>query len=299
MSSLIQTLCKRGLIKPPKWVRDATQYEAMVGSVMYGVSDDLSDVDVNGFCVPRRDMVFPHLRGEIPGFGRQLKRFDQYQQHHVDDPSNEKQYDLTIYSIVRYFQLCMDNNPNMLDSLFAPENCILHITRVGTMVRENRREFLHKGCWHKFKGYAFSQLHKARGKNPEVGSKRAELRERYGMDVKFLYHVVRLIGEVEQILEEGDLDLQRNKEHLKAVRRGEVPQDEIEAWFMSKEKDLESLYEKSTLRYKPDEQAIKNLLLSCLEQHYGSLGNCITDPNRAVQALREVSTILDRYGDVL
>lgn len=299
MSSLIQKLCKRELINPPKWVRDATQYEAMVGSVMYGVSDDLSDVDVSGFCIPRRDMVFPHLRGEVQGFGRQLKRFDQYQQHHVDDPSNEKQYDITVYSIVRYFQLCMDNNPNMLDVLFAPENCILHITRVGTMVRESRRQFLHKGCWHKFKGYAFSQLHKAKGKNPEAGSKRAILRDRFGMDVKFLYHVVRLIGEVEQILEEGDLDLQRNKEHLKAIRRGEVPQDDIESWFMSKEKALEYLYQSSSLRHKPDEPAIKSLLLSCLEQHYGSLGDCVTDPNRAVQAIREVGAVLQKYGDVL
>jgi hypothetical protein len=30
--------------------------------------------------------------------------------------------------------------------------------------------------------------------------------------VKFAYHVVRLIGEVEQILTEGDIDLRRNRE---------------------------------------------------------------------------------------
>lgn len=74
---------------------------------------------------------------------------------------NGKQYDFQIFSIVKYFQLCMENNPNMLDSLFTPVNCVIHSTQIGNLVRENRKMFLHKGCWPKLKGYAFSQLHKA------------------------------------------------------------------------------------------------------------------------------------------
>jgi RNA-splicing ligase RtcB len=31
-------------------------------------------------------MLFPHLRGDIPDFGRQIQRFGVYQQHHVFDP---------------------------------------------------------------------------------------------------------------------------------------------------------------------------------------------------------------------
>jgi hypothetical protein len=57
---------------------------------------------------------------------------------------NGRTYDLTIYGIIKFFNLAMENNPNVIDSLFTPVNCVLHITRVGNLVRENRRLFLHK-----------------------------------------------------------------------------------------------------------------------------------------------------------
>ena len=81
------------------------------------------------------------------------------------------------------------------------------------------RRFLHKGAWHKFKGYAYSQLNKIQTKSPT--GKRAELVEAHGYDVKFAYHVVRLLLEVEQILVAGDIDLECDREQLKAIRRGE------------------------------------------------------------------------------
>jgi len=294
MASVVDRLCERGLINPPGPVH-STQYEVMVGSVMYGVADDLSDVDINGFCIPAKSVVFPHLNGEILGFGRQKKRFEQYQKHHINDKQARKTYDLTIYNIIKFFHLCMENNPNMLDCLFAPDTCIRKITKIGHMVRRQRRLFLHKGAWHRFKGYAYSQLHKARGKNPEPGSKRALIRERYGWDCKFGYHVVRLIGEVEQILSEGNIDLQRNREHLKAIRRGEISQENVEKWFSDKEKSLEKMYEASTLRYSPDEHAIKQLLLDCLEEFYGSLENCISEQEGGTKFYDEVAALVHKH----
>jgi predicted nucleotidyltransferase len=152
---------KKKLITPPGFLIGSVQYETIMGSVAYGVSSDTSDMDIYGFCIPPKDMLFPHLRGEIPGFGRQINRFEQFQQHHIYDKESDKLYDISIYSIIKYFQLCMENNPNMIDSLFTPQRCVLHITKIGEHIRENRKIFLHSGCWHKFKGYAFSQLHKA------------------------------------------------------------------------------------------------------------------------------------------
>jgi len=299
MPSTIEKLEKKGLIRPPTFLAKNVQYETITGSVAYGMSTDSSDFDIYGFCIPPKDMVFPHLAGQIDGFGKQIQKYEQYQQHHVDCKEEGRQYDLTIFSIVKYFQLCMENNPNCIDTLFTPQNCVLHTTQVGNMVRENRRLFLHKGCWYKFKGYAFSQLHKMKGKNPEEGSKRAELREKFGFDVKFASHVVRLMLECEMILAEGDLDLQRHKEQLKAVRRGEVPVEEIEKWFNDKEKQLEKLYHDSKLRYSPDESAIKTLLLNCLEHHYGSLSECVVDVDAATKAFREMEEVVKKYQNII
>lgn len=295
MSSIVERLTQKGLIRPPAFVVSNTMYETIMGSVCYGVSDDLSDVDTLGFCIPPKDMLFPNLAGEIQGFGRQKKRFMGYQQHHVKDVGAEKEYDLNIYNIASYFHLCMECNPNMVDSLFTPTECVLHCTKVGNMVRDRRKLFLHKGAWHKFKGYAYSQLHSMDSKNPEPGSKRSIIRERYGYDVKFAYHVVRLIGEVEQILVEGDIDLRRNREQLKAIRRGEIPVEDIRAYFNEKEKNLEKLYHESKLPYSPDEKAIRTLLLECLEEHYGSLSECVVNPDAATVALRDIAEIVHRY----
>jgi predicted nucleotidyltransferase len=299
--STLQRLADRGLIKPPRWLPGNVQYETIMGSVAYGVSSDSSDVDVYGWAIPPKDDLFPHLRGEVPGFGTPRPRFEQYQEHHVKDrdalAGHGRMYDLTIYGIVKFFNLAMENNPNVIDSLFTPVNCVLHATRVGNLVREDRRMFLHKGAWPKFKGYAYSQLHKISIKQPQ--GKRAELVAEHGYDTKFAYHVVRLIGEVEQILMEGDIDLQRNNEQLKAIRHGEWTEERLRRWFAEKESHLERAYAESTLRPTPDEDRIKALLIDCLEEHYGSLEGCIVVPDRAAAALRNIQAELDRVKDLL
>lgn len=362
---IIKDLEGRKLIHPPRWLSTNTHYLTMMGSVAYGVSSDMSDIDIYGFCIPLKNDLFPHLRGEIPGFGKQIQRFEQWQEAHILDSSagggSGREYDFSVYSIVKYFQLCMDNNPNMIDSLFTPHNCVLYSSVTSNLVRDNRHLFLHKGCWPKFKGYAYAQLCKLntkgrlavrdfelrhhipstdhlrdridevkaiisgdvadsiiepllahdRGqsiagtrlvdvyldlledgdKNPD--GKRKELVEKYGYDVKFAYHVVRLLLEVEQILATGTIDLQRDREQLKSIRRGEWSEKEIRDWASAKEADLETLYKNSELPWGPDESKIKALLLQCLEAHYGNLDGAVVQQDRPTEVLREIQKLLD------
>ena len=298
MASVVTRLAERGLIDCPKFLPSNIQFETMVGSVSYGVSDDLSDLDLYGFCIPPKDLIFPHLAGEIFGFGKQKQRFEQYQMHHIFDQTlrggKGQNIDMSIYNIVKYFQLCMDNNPNMIDSLFVPVRCIQHITEVGNMVRDRRKIFLHKGSWHKFKGYAYSQLHKMKNKKPT--GKRLELVEKYGYDVKFAYHVVRLINEVEQILTEHDLDITRNREQLKSIRRGEWEEEDIRKWFEEKEMSLEKVYNESKLQHSPDEEQIKTLLFECLEHHYGSLDAVVAIVDKSTAYLKQIKDIIEKSG---
>lgn len=274
MASRINTLIKKGLLPDaPSFLRDGVQYEVMMGSIAYGCSSDMSDTDLYGFCMPLKEHLFPSMFGEIEGFGKQLKRFNNFQKHHVKDEEARIEYDMDIYSIARYFQLCSECNPNMIDSMFVPIRCILWITPIGQKVRDNRHLFLHKGAFHKFKGYAYSQLHKCAIKTPEPGSKRAKVVEEFGWDVKFGYHVARLALEAEQMLTEGDLDLERNRELLKAIRRGEWTIDRLTAFFQEKEKALEKLYnETNKLPYEPDMTEIKKLLIECINMHYQDIG---------------------------
>ena len=288
--SVIKQLTDKNIASPPPWLPLNTMYETYTGSLSYGIQSDGSDYDLCGFCIPPKDMVFPHLAGEIQGFGHQVKRFDQYQQHHLVDEG--KVWDITIYSIVKYFQLVMENNPNMIDSLFTARRHVVCSTTIGEMVREKRKIFLHKGAWFKFRGYAFSQLHKIKTKKP-IGKRKA-LVDEYGHDVKFAYHVVRLLLEIEQILVEGDLDLERNSEILKSIRRGDWTQERLEIWFEGKEASLEQQYIDSTLPWGPPEDEIRELLLNCLEHHYGSLAKVIQMEDRYVGAVNEIREIVNR-----
>ena len=267
MASRYDQLEKKGLVRDaPPFLKNSVCYEVVMGSVAYGVSNDSSDMDIYGFCIPPKEILFPFSNGNIFGFDTDFPKFEQYLKHHIDDKSDGNQYDMTVYNIVKYFRLVTDNNPNMVDSLFVPTNCVLYSNAIGSLVRENRHIFLHKGCWHKFKGYAYNQLKKA--SSTERVGKRAETVEKYGYDIKFAYHVVRLILEVEQILAEQDLDLQRHKEQLRAIREGRWSLKQVECFFTEKEKDLEELYKESKLPYMPDMTEVRNLLTRCINMYF-------------------------------
>ncbi|MGN6110762.1 MAG: nucleotidyltransferase domain-containing protein [Kofleriaceae bacterium] len=289
--SLRKVLDAGAACSPPSWLPDNLCFETIMGSDAYGVSSGASDSDVYGVCLPPKELVFPHLAGEIPGFGTPLERFEQWHQHHIE--ALGKQWDFQVFSIVRFFQLAMENNPNVLDALFTPRRCVLSSTAIGERIREHRHQFLHKGAWHKFKGYAYGQLHKIHTKTAR--GKRLELVEQHGYDVKFAYHVVRLLLEVEMILGEHDLDLERHREQLKAIRRGEWTEAQLQQWAADKERALEALYAESTLPFAPDEPAIRALLLSCLEMHYGDLSSAVRVVGREEEILRQIARLTEPY----
>lgn len=292
---ILERLYEQKAIQPPKWLISNVNYMVIMGSQAYAVSQDTSDMDIYGFCTPPKDMIYTQAAGEITGFGRQIQRFEEYQQHHVSDPSNPtKEYDFSIYNIVKYFDLCMENNPNLLDSLFVPDRCVLYITPVGKHVRDNRKIFLHKGSWFKFKGYAYSQMSKIRNKVNSKNEKRASDIEKYGYSLKYAYHLVRLVLEAEMILVEHDLDIERSREQLKSIRRGEWKLEEIEKWFVEKERQLETTYANSTLRNKPDEDAIKQILVDCLEMSYGTIARCEKQID-TVNIMNDLKALIAKY----
>lgn len=292
--NLIERLHSKGLIKPPPFVVGGTKYLTIMGSVAYGVSSDTSDMDLYGFCIPPKDIVFPHLSGAIVGFGKQPARFEQWQEHHILEKDHGKEYDFNVYNIVKFFQLVMDNNPNMIDSIFTSHECVLNSTKISDHIRDNRRLFLHKGSWHRFKGYAYEQLKHLKHKKPKPDSKRYAMVQKYGFDVKFAYHVVRLLNEVEQIMIEGDLDLRRNNDQLKSIRAGEWTLQQIEDYFTSKEKGLEQTYLDSKLPYAADEAVIKKILMECLEEHYGSLDGLIQTEDNYKMILRQIQKMVEK-----
>lgn len=272
------------------WIVENIQYETIMGSMAYGVSSDASDLDLYSFTIPPRGIVFPHTQGYIHGFGKQPQGFKVYQQHHID--RGDQSHDINVYNIVSYFQLLMDNNPNMIDSLFTRQQSVTFTSKIGNMVKDNRHLFLHKGSWHRFKGYAYAQMKRLRNKKVVEGSSRYESIMKHGYDVKQAYHIVRLLNEVEQILDHGDVDLMLNNDQLKDIRNGEWSLAYLESYFETKELSLEKLYQESTLQKYPDEERIKQLLLDCLEEFYGDITNdevqLVSQHERAIEDIKQI-----------
>jgi predicted nucleotidyltransferase len=168
MSHILKELEDKGLVKIPSWMSSNTSYLTIMGSIAYGVAEDTSDFDCYGYCIPPKSDLFPYHE-KLYLFDNTEDVFKGYQEHHIFDQQalggKGRNYDFTIYSIVRYFDLCAGSNPNMVDSLFVPQNCILHATAISELVRDHRKMFLSKDIWKKYKGYAYSTLSKMTIKN--------------------------------------------------------------------------------------------------------------------------------------
>lgn len=294
MPSHLETFKNKNLIQLPNPVLNGTLIlEVIMGSRAYGCDKKDSDYDIYGVCVPPINYVFPHKAGVILNFGTNPYEFSHFEQQRIFDKTCDKEYSFSIFSVVRFFDLLLGCNPNLIETIFVPQVNISHITTIGHLIRDNRHLFLSKLYVNKMRAYAISQMKKAKNKNPE--GKRKELIEKFGYDTKSAMNLLRLAYQTEQVLLEKDLDLQRNAKTLLAIRNGEWPLQKIEDIFNEKNTHIEGLILKSDLIAKPDEEQIKNLLIQCLEVQYGKITKEIVVFADAAKTLKKIHEMTQPY----
>jgi hypothetical protein len=149
----------------------------------------------------------------------------------------------------------MENNPNVLDSLFTPPTASCTRPASGTWSGRAAACSSTAGRGRSSRGTRTASSTRSPPNAPR--GKRAAIVAEHGYDTKFAYHVVRLLGQVEQILVEGDVDLQRDSERLNAVLRGEWTEERLRLWAAAKEADLERAYAASKLPAASDEEKLK------------------------------------------
>lgn len=131
----IEGLKKRGLLL----------FEAISGSKAYGLDTPSSDTDIRGVFVLPED--------------------DYFGLHYVDQLSNESN-DIVYYELKRFVELLSKNNPNMLELLNMPEDCIRYQHPLYALFKEE--DFLSRQCQATFAGYALTQVKKAKGLNKKI-----------------------------------------------------------------------------------------------------------------------------------
>ena len=124
-------------------------YEYIRGSHLYGLNNELSDVDTSGVYVCTRNELFGCY-----GYKPQV--------------SNAR-HDNTWFEIGELVRLLLKSNPTVMESLFVPEDKILgQMHPLMQMLIDNREQFISKQCFNPFFGYAKSQIEKARGLNKKI-----------------------------------------------------------------------------------------------------------------------------------
>jgi len=117
------------------------------GSRAYGFSNPESDYDYRGVFIAPRQSLFDL------GFASQRESKES-----KDGKNGEK----VLFEIRKLFQLMCDNNPNTIEFLFVPDDCILSTSDLWNQVIKKRSIFLSKKVRYSFSGYAIAQMKRIR-----------------------------------------------------------------------------------------------------------------------------------------
>lgn len=286
--NLIQEMNLDKVLSVPYWLPDNICFLSLAGSHSYAINGPDSDYDIRGICFPPRHILFPWETGVIPGFGTQPEKFENWQQHHI--VFKNKDYDIEVFSIIKFAELLRHGNPNILDIIFSPTNCVMHITDAGIHLRNNRKKFLSKEIVRRFQGFAWNHIRNM--KTTKKQGKRAELITKFGFDCKDGGNIYRIAASLEDILLEGDYDIQRHKEVIKSIRAGQWTFERLTEWFDKQLIAIDAAKLKTKLPEQADELELNKILIECLEIHYGPLHKVINTPDRAKQILREIARII-------
>lgn len=129
-----------------KWLkeRNLILYEVISGSIAYGTNLPTSDEDRRYVYILPIDYI---LSGNMV--------------EQVNDDTN----DVVGYEIGRFLSLISSANPNLLELLNMPEDCVVYKNPIFDLILDSKGKFLTKKCKNSFAGYAHAQIQKARGQD--------------------------------------------------------------------------------------------------------------------------------------
>lgn len=202
---------------------DCVIYRCLVGSRAYGLNEEGSDVDRRGIYLPPAE-----LHWSLYG---------------VPDQIDRAGADETYWEIRKFLTMALKANPNVLECLYTDE---VEVCRppADELVAERHR-FLSKMVYQTYNGYVLSQFKKLEQDLRTVG----EIRWKHAM------HLIRLQLAGIGVLSEGRVPVRVDAAHrdrLLAIKRGEVPWEEIEAWRLALHDRFDEAFASTKLSDRPD-----------------------------------------------
>lgn len=125
-------------------------FEAVAGSVAYCLNTPESDIDIRGiFKIPNEmHLALSHPPQEI----------------------DEGKQDIKYFELKKFFSLAAELNPNIVEIMWTPQDCIKICTPLMQKIINNRDLFISKKAYFSFSGYAWSQIKKASGRHKLINN---------------------------------------------------------------------------------------------------------------------------------
>jgi uncharacterized protein len=210
-----------------------------VGSRGMGINTLTSDHDHKGVCIEDFS-VHMSLGAPFEQFGPKKYGVDEV-------PGYAEGLDLEVYSLRKFLLLALKGNPNILSMLFHPSPILR--TDEGRLLQELTPKILSRRAASAFRGYMFQQKAKLENRG------RPQLVDKYGFDVKFAMHLIRIGLQGVELLSKGTITLpipEPFREHLLDIREGKVSAKAIYEEALDLEEQIALLAERTELPDEPD-----------------------------------------------
>lgn len=212
-------------------VYDYVIYRCVIGSRAYGLAEEESDTDRRGVYLPPADMHWA-----LYGVPEQL-----------EDQATQETY----WEMQKFLVLALKANPNVLECLYTP--IVEHATPLAREMLAMRDSFLSRMVYQTYNGYVMSQFKKLQ----------ADLRNKGRVKWKHVMHLIRLLLSGIGVLKEGrvQVEVSEHRQELLAIKRGQMPWEEVEKWRLSLHREFDAAASSSHLPDRPDYAKANALLL--------------------------------------
>ena len=219
-------------------------YRCVVGSRAYGLAHEASDTDVRGIYQAPNELLW-----SLTPPPEQLE---------------DKEKDLCFWELAKFLRLALKGNPNILECLWTP--LVDHATPMAEELRAERGRFLSRTLATTYRGYALSQFAKLE----------RDLRTHGEYRWKHAMHLIRLMLAGISALRDGEviIEVGSHRDRLLAIRRGEVPFAEMDAWRQELAAELDRAQARTSLPENPDfEWADAFVIRARLPQERGDIAS--------------------------
>ena len=212
------------------------------------MADENSDEDERGVYLPPAEW---HWSLQAPPEQIEFKRTAEGTI--LDHDSPEGDADVCWWELGKFLRLAIKANPNILETLYVPEEHVLFADAIGRRLRELRGKFLSKLIYQTYSGYVLSQFRKSRRDMERDGAYKP----------KHAMHLIRLLySGIEALRGSGILvDVGRYREELLAIRHRPPPFEEVYRRAMELDRIFQEEFQRTALPDRPDMDAVDRFLV--------------------------------------